>query len=74
MFGRCPIPLPHPRFVLPYMKEYGYDVLGLRKFTTLMANTSVVLPQWSTRRVPNKAAGVAKGHVPAGKELGGQTP
>lgn len=38
-----------------------------------MANTSVVLPQWPTGRVPNKAAGVAEGHVPAGKELGGQT-
>lgn len=62
MFGVCPVLFPHPHFVLPHLKEYGYDVLGLRKFRTLMANGSAVLPQWPTGRVSNKAVGVAEGH------------
>lgn len=74
MFGVCPVLFPHPHFVLPHLKEYGHDVLGLRKFRTLMANGSAVLPQWPTGRVSNKAWVLPRDMVPAGKELGGQTP
>lgn len=58
MIAGMPLPPPTPSrlplALFSHLKEYRYDVLGLRKFK--MANASMGLPQWPTARVcPTKA-------------------